>query len=445
MTGGMGMRKTGLRGRGTWLARSLAVLAAALMLGVSLTGAAQAQPGRNLGATVIGPAASVGAHSSAVSTKECFYTYPTCSSSDPAVKFTIVSEGDTSACTFKTTTAWGDKSSTTKTYPGGADGSTIATFEHTYKGGHRTYTITVTSQTTVGGCGNASGTLDFTLAGGTCTAGADRGPAGHPAAATSPQAAQCSYCPAPARPSAPAAPAASASQASYFYAQAYTPETTGDYAAGNFKVAAPKVDAGDCHSLAELAVASEKTMADDRENIIEVGWTVDPALADGHDPNLPHLFVFYWVKGKEGCYDTRCKGFEKSGDLVGSVLATGSKPALSIEYRKGDWDIFDGKKLVGFYPDTLWDKAFTKFHLVEWFGEVAAAPGATKTCTEMGNGLYATNDDADTIGAMTLRNDNKKLKPSVFTRNVTPNFYSVERTSETSVRFGGQGSCGPFG
>lgn len=426
------MGKTGLRDRGKRVARSLAVVAALLTMGMTLGGTAQAQSGGNADSSAIGLAVSVGAQSTTASDKQCFYTYPSCSSSDPSVTFTIVSDGDTSGCAFQTTADWGDKSSSTQTYAGGATGSTMATFDHTYTDEPRTYAITVTSETTVGACGNANGTLDFTLTS-ACTSSA---------AAT---AGQCVYCPAPAEPSALGAPAESASPASYFYAQAYTPDITGNYAAGTFKVADPKVGPGDCHSLAELAVASEKTLADARENIIEVGWTVDPALADGHDPNLPHLFVFYWVKGKEGCYDTLCKGFEKSGDLVGSVLPTGSRRVLSIDHRKGYWDIFDGDELIGRYPDTLWSKGFTTFQLAEWFGEVAAAPGAAKTCTEMGNGLYATNGDADTIAAMILRDSAKKLKPSIFTRNATPDFYSAEKTSATAIRFGGQGSCGPFG
>lgn len=439
-TGPRGLR--GVRGLRRWLAWTAAVTAALLVMSISLVGPAQARSGYFAGAGAIGPAARAGAQSTAsdqpaASDKKCFYTYPDCSSIDPAVAFTIVSDGDTSGCTFKTTAAWGDKSSSTKTYPGGANGSTIATFDHTYTDDPRSYTITVTSKTTVGGCGNANGTLGFTLAAG-CTSGTAVRARG-PAAA---RAEQCNYCPAPAEPGAEGSAKEAGSQASYFYAHSYTPDTTGTYAAGTFKVADPKVAAGDCHSLAELAVASEKTLNDQLGNVIEVGWTVDPALADGHDPNVPHLFVFYWVAGKAGCYDTRCKGLDKVGNLVGSVLATGSKPVLSIEHEKDYWDIFDGSELIGRYPDSLWSGGFTKFHLAQWFGEVAAAPGAAKTCTEMGNGLYASNKDADTITAMTLRDENKRLSPDVFTRNATPDFYTAEKTSETAIRFGGKGACG---
>lgn len=80
-----------------------------------------------------------------------------------------MSVGDTSSCTFKSTVDWGDKSSTTKTYPGAADGATIVTFTHTYKNTEKhTYPITTASETTAGGCGIYSGTIYFTLAGPSC-------------------------------------------------------------------------------------------------------------------------------------------------------------------------------------------------------------------------------------------------------------------------------------
>jgi len=109
-------------------------------------------------------AASPSSSSAAASPQQCFYTFPNCSSSDPSVKFSIVSVGDTSGCTSQDTVNWGDNSSTTKTYPGGRDGSTLVTFNHTYTDGPQPYTITITGITLSGSCGTLTGdTLEFTL------------------------------------------------------------------------------------------------------------------------------------------------------------------------------------------------------------------------------------------------------------------------------------------
>lgn len=97
----------------------------------------------------------------------CFgASIPDCSSTDPTVSFSVVSEGDTSSCTFQAAINWDDGTSKTYTYSGGANGAKLASFSHTYAADHfKTYTITVTGTTTVGSCGAAGGTLQFTLLG----------------------------------------------------------------------------------------------------------------------------------------------------------------------------------------------------------------------------------------------------------------------------------------
>ena len=156
--GNAGMSRTG------WLRRSLAVIAAAIMIGLCLAGTAQAGPSQVAGQGVIHPAVSVSGESAPAAAKECFYTIPSCSSSNPSVNFSIVSVGNTSGCTSKDTVEWGDKSSTTKTYRGGPNGSTLVAFDHTYKDGPRRYTITITGETVSGDCGTLTGaTLYFTL------------------------------------------------------------------------------------------------------------------------------------------------------------------------------------------------------------------------------------------------------------------------------------------
>jgi hypothetical protein len=100
----------------------------------------------------------------AAGAKQCFYTFPNCTSTDPTAKFRIVSNGDTSSCMFTYTTAWGDGKSSTKSFPGGPDGATLATFGHTYNDKKpQTWTLTVTGTVTSGTCGANGGTLMFTL------------------------------------------------------------------------------------------------------------------------------------------------------------------------------------------------------------------------------------------------------------------------------------------
>jgi hypothetical protein len=151
-----------------------AVFGAAGAAGAAQPGPGAARPGAAL-AVAVGGARSAAARSAAgrpaagkkaaaAGEKECFYTIPDCASTDPTVEFGIASNGDTSGCTFSYTVDWGDKTSETKSFPGGADGSLLATFTHTYdKTKPDTYTIDVAGTTTQGSCTAESGTLQFTL------------------------------------------------------------------------------------------------------------------------------------------------------------------------------------------------------------------------------------------------------------------------------------------
>jgi hypothetical protein len=158
-----------LRGRASKVTTILAVLlvvAGTLAAVLSRTGEAQAAAARHgphAGIALAGGVTSRSPHSSAP--KQCFYTGPDCASTNPAVAFGISSNGDTSACTFQYTTAWGDGTSETKTFPGGPDGTILYEFQHTYASTPAVYTLTVTGQTTVGSCTAGGGTLQFTLTG----------------------------------------------------------------------------------------------------------------------------------------------------------------------------------------------------------------------------------------------------------------------------------------
>jgi hypothetical protein len=155
------MRKTDRCGRSGWVVRSLGVVAVMAMAGISLTGTAQARSGKGADGGSLRPAVNIVASPEAVSSKECFYTYPTCTSSDPNVKFSIVSVGNTTGCESENTVEWGDGSSDTLRYNGEPNGDTLVAFLHTYTDGPRTYTITITGTNISGGCGVLTGTTIY--------------------------------------------------------------------------------------------------------------------------------------------------------------------------------------------------------------------------------------------------------------------------------------------
>lgn len=146
----------------------IAVIASAAVVGMTSMAAASAAPHSSPPATVIGPSAGIaGQVLAAKGPPSCFKTgsgFPDCTSSDPQVSFGVVSNGDTSGCTFMDTTDWGDGTSTSKPVDGGSDGSLLTTFEHLYAN-PRTYPIAWTSVVTVnsGSCVSNSANLKFTL------------------------------------------------------------------------------------------------------------------------------------------------------------------------------------------------------------------------------------------------------------------------------------------
>ncbi|MGH3156627.1 MAG: hypothetical protein ACRDNF_08655 [Streptosporangiaceae bacterium] len=155
-----------------FVAAGVAALLAATTLAAGPAGATSSpragtgRPGGAPAAVLIGAAASGGHQAlggSATGVKQCFYTLPDCTSTNPTAKFSIVSNGDTSSCTFQYTTSWGDGKSETKSFPGGPDGAILAKFAHLYDVTKpQTWTLTVTG-TVTGTCTANGGTLMFTL------------------------------------------------------------------------------------------------------------------------------------------------------------------------------------------------------------------------------------------------------------------------------------------
>ena len=98
---------------------------------------------------------------------QCFFVFPACASANPTATWVMTTgNNDSTGCTFKQDTAWGDGSpDSIVTYPGGKPNTTLATFAHTYRlpGSFQiSYSITVPVNPH-GKCQGTSNNLQFTL------------------------------------------------------------------------------------------------------------------------------------------------------------------------------------------------------------------------------------------------------------------------------------------
>ncbi|MEV4637782.1 neprosin family prolyl endopeptidase [Actinoplanes sp. NPDC049548] len=228
-------------------------------------------------------------------------------------------------------------------------------------------------------------------------------------------------------PAPPVAGAAAAASDVYFHyaVGTQTGETDGTWA--NLSIAKPELNRDDFHTLTEIAVQS----ADGRQ-IVEVGWTVDRTVNGDADP---HLFVYYWKDRQPSCYNA-C-GFEVYSKTIkpGDTLPTGTQKRFGIQHSGNVWWIAYDSEWIGYFPDRLWNGTYTRGGLTQWFGEVAAA--SSTPCTDMGNGLPASDGLAARVGSISMTNG---PEPRATVR-ATSDLYSAVSLSDRTFRFGGAGAC----
>ena len=160
-----GVSTMGRGGVATGMTRALVACLAATAACLGVVGVAQAAPPHGSKAVIAAPAAAQQAAAS--NPKECWNSASSsCASSDRDVKLRLVSNGDTTGCTFKLVIKWGDKKSDTETLTGGASGTTY-TLPHEYPSKPGAYAVswtsTLESNSGLNGCQSSSGGDEFTL------------------------------------------------------------------------------------------------------------------------------------------------------------------------------------------------------------------------------------------------------------------------------------------
>ena len=184
----------------------------------------------------------------------------------------------------------------------------------------------------------------------------------------------------------------------------------------------------------EISKAAVQSLGAFGGNSVEVGWRVDPGL---FGDRLPHLYVGHSVHSIVQCPDA-CGFRQFDANLrPGAVLTVDSVHQFEIEQFQGNWWIGDGPTWIGFFPNSLFNNEFVQAGSTQWMGTVLV--DGSLSCTEMGNGKFASDSTAATI-----TNVGYFAGPAVSISTVAqdPNRYSAAVFNGSSLRFGGPGACG---
>lgn len=231
----------------------------------------------------------------------------------------------------------------------------------------------------------------------------------------------------------PARAAAAATDPHYLYVA--TRMVTGIYSGGagaTITQGDPALGVGDAHTLAEIWVASA-----DRQHIVELGWTIDPAV---NGDVQPRLFVFHWIDGNGTCYNG-CGWVQVSPHKApGMRVIAGEAHRYEIKVINTDWWLFYDGEALGYFPQAEWGGRFKRSAQAQWFGEVAAA--VAQPCTQMGNGKNGMEPGAAEFSDIhVFAQDGTPMPAAIEVGAVTdPALYNGGGLSPTGFRFGGPGA-----
>jgi hypothetical protein len=192
------------------------------------------------------------------------------------------------------------------------------------------------------------------------------------------------------------------------------------------------------HSLNEVAVMDSASIF----NVVELGWFVSTDVYGDADP---HIFVYHWIQSQQTCYDD-CGWQQVSNTYFPRQnlgAAVGKQVYIGYVYFEGNWWAWFDDQWMGYFPGSIWNGAFNKTALIEWFGEVASLNGIPPQ-TQMGNGQFpasataasmSTLCDVDAVAWICWYRDLQSL--AVTPPN--PKDYDIQHTGFGGTRYGGPG------
>ncbi len=201
-------------------------------------------------------------------------------------------------------------------------------------------------------------------------------------------------------------------------------------------VVKPTLYGGDHHSLAQMTLI-DGTYGN--ENVVELGWTVDPGTYGGS--SNPHLFVSHWINGIWQCYNCGFVNAPGAPFVPGSNLFShiGTVKSFKFEYVATGtprWEASYNGSVMGHFPASIWSGAFTDFDQSQAYGEVATSRNPSET--DMGSGVLAGPAQGAQFSnyALTGTTDTVGFNGSNGTQ---ADRWALSNTSTTAFRYGGPG------
>ena len=195
----------------------------------------------------------------------------------------------------------------------------------------------------------------------------------------------------------------------------------------------PKLHAYDRNSGAILQVTSS-----DNQQAIEFGWWVSKIVF--HD-TLPHLITNAVVNDAPTCLNA-CGFVPAHGSRIGSPVKVGTLASYTIKRAKNRWLLVYNRKVVGYYPTSLWKGKLNKSYYEAAFG-VVAATSRTKPRSQMGNGQPGTATRSAKVVGMKLIGA-AGIPTFSYVSLEAPNMYQVGHydvgcITACSMNYGGRG------
>jgi Neprosin len=221
----------------------------------------------------------------------------------------------------------------------------------------------------------------------------------------------------------------------YFFSTMWASGATTSGMSARLSQARPKIRGNERYTGATLQVTSS-----DNEQAIQFGWWVSTSI---FGDSLPHLVMSAFIDGAPQCLNA-C-GFVQvaKGPRAGSRVKVGTLGAYTIKRAPNRWLLVYNRKVVGYFPTSLWKGKLNKSSYEAAFG-VVASTSQTNPRSQMGNGQLGTAPRSAKVVAM-------KLIGAVGTPTFTyfsldaPNTYKVGHydvgcVAACSMNYGGPGT-----